>query len=60
MKGLLGAGADVAREAELIRHEADVLREDLPDGAGAELLLFLHSPCLHTAHYYTNLEDIRN
>ena len=54
-----GAGADVAHQlAELIRQEADVLQEDLPNGAGAELLLLLHGPCLPTVHFFTNLDDV--
>ena len=37
-----GAGADVIHQAELVSQEADVLQENLPDGAGAELLLLLY------------------
>ena len=54
-----GAGADVAHQAELIRQETDVLQEDLPDGAGAELLLLRHGPCLPTINYFPNLENVQ-
>ena len=47
-----GAGADVAHQL------AELIRQDLPNGAGAELLLLLHGPCLPTVHFFTNLDDV--